>query len=179
MKLKFTKEEMALLNSICDIEEKGDGIKVYSMKPTMITDEGYTDIETVSAFKLKNEGFITTDIVDRRGASSLPDIVRRLSEMRCTSPDFHPLREEEMTKSYAEKSEPKNLHPIIEDKYQHLSFKTLTDASEVSFGMMIQYVDSQKIPLSWNWAEVDKKIMRMVQNMPKEKYQWVRIPCYN
>jgi hypothetical protein len=55
MKLKFTKEEMVLLNAICDIEEKEDGTKVYSMKPMVIDNEGYTDIETVSVFKLKKE----------------------------------------------------------------------------------------------------------------------------
>jgi hypothetical protein len=64
MKLKFTKEEMVLLNAICDIEEKEDGTKVYSMKPMVIDNEGYTYVEMVDAFKLMNEDFITTTITD-------------------------------------------------------------------------------------------------------------------
>ena len=65
MKLKFTKEEMILLNAICDIEVSADGTKTYSMKPTIITDEGYTDIETVSAFELASENkFLSDPLID-------------------------------------------------------------------------------------------------------------------
>lgn len=62
MKLKFTKEEMILLNAICDIEEKEDGTKVYSMKPMVINDEGETQVNIVGF--LKEKDFITTTITD-------------------------------------------------------------------------------------------------------------------
>lgn len=62
MKLKFTKEEMALLNAICDIEVNAEGVKTYSMKPMVINDDGETQVNIVGF--LKEEGFITTTITD-------------------------------------------------------------------------------------------------------------------
>lgn len=82
MKIKFTKEEMVLLNAICDIKESADGTKTYSMKPMIINDNGEVQIDFVREFDFMKEGFITTDIVDRREAGSLSDIVRRLSEIK-------------------------------------------------------------------------------------------------
>jgi hypothetical protein len=62
MKLKFTKEEMAFLNAICDIEASADGTKTYSMKPMVINDNGETEVNIVDF--LKEEDFITTTITD-------------------------------------------------------------------------------------------------------------------
>lgn len=61
MKLKFTKEEMAFLNTICDIEVNAEGVKTYSMKPMVVDDEGCTYVEMVDIFKLASENKFLSD----------------------------------------------------------------------------------------------------------------------
>lgn len=161
MKLKFNTAEMQLLNAICDIETSADGTKTYSMKPMVINNEGEVQIDFVEALKLINEKRFLSD----------PSI-----SFDCNANSSS----KGATEHILQKNNAESYSLNVLDNYQHLSFKTLTDSSEVSFGMMIQYVDSVDVerPLRWRWREVDKKVMRMVQNMPKEKYKWVRIPCF-
>lgn len=68
MKLKFTKEEMILLNAICDIEVSAEGVKTYSMKPMVINDEDCTCVEMVDTFNLKEPA---TKIIDEKEAQSI------------------------------------------------------------------------------------------------------------
>lgn len=66
----------------------------------------------------------------------------------------------------------------IQDKYSHLKFKKMEDINQIAIGMMIQIIENNLIPLSWEWYEVDASIYKKLSSMIKSKYEFVRIPNY-
>lgn len=67
---------------------------------------------------------------------------------------------------------------IINDRYSHLKFKPMASPTQLTIGMMIQIVEVNHQPLRWEWEEITVELLNKLLVMPKDKYQWIRIPSY-
>ena len=67
----------------------------------------------------------------------------------------------------------------VQDRYARLKFKKVTDVNQIRIGMMIQIAENNTYPISWEWCEVDEKLLLKIGGWTRmENFKWVRLPDY-
>lgn len=65
----------------------------------------------------------------------------------------------------------------INDNYGHLKFKKPNSVSELKKGMMVQIVEINNRPLSWQWFELTENLILLL-NSKEDGLKWFRLPNY-